>query len=281
MVNESIYRSPKWLRNFADFEINTGKDIKGEPSLKRKKEMEEERRIKAEKEAKEEESRKKAEKERDTREFNRHFETVIGYIYNHYKECKISIPSNNKFTIERDDLILDTLSFKFKITLNDEIQMPTFNVYINYGKKYYNYTTSGIIYTQFKTFLIDVVYFWYKREGYKSSAKSDKKTSSSWNPYGEDEWGGKSSTKTKNSQTPEEENKRRRYQLLIDTKDGYVRKWNTIIQWERQNPGKVHPEKAETRIMIDNVKDKIQKMKDAYHFESLKHLKSYKLYENF
>jgi len=37
--NEAIYRSPKWLRNFVDYEINTGKDIKGEPSLKRKKEI--------------------------------------------------------------------------------------------------------------------------------------------------------------------------------------------------------------------------------------------------
>jgi len=36
-VNEGVYRSPKRLRNFADFEINTGRDIKGEPSLKVKK----------------------------------------------------------------------------------------------------------------------------------------------------------------------------------------------------------------------------------------------------
>lgn len=32
MINEGIFRSPKWLRNFIDFEINTGNDIKGEPS---------------------------------------------------------------------------------------------------------------------------------------------------------------------------------------------------------------------------------------------------------
>ena len=34
MINESVYRSPKWLRNFVDFEVNTGDDIKGEPSKK-------------------------------------------------------------------------------------------------------------------------------------------------------------------------------------------------------------------------------------------------------
>lgn len=32
MINEGIFRSPKWLRNFLDFEVNTGDDIKGEPS---------------------------------------------------------------------------------------------------------------------------------------------------------------------------------------------------------------------------------------------------------
>lgn len=32
MMNEAVLRSPKWMRNFLDFEINTGKDIKGEPS---------------------------------------------------------------------------------------------------------------------------------------------------------------------------------------------------------------------------------------------------------
>lgn len=32
MINEAVYRSPKWLRNIVDFEVNTGDDIKGEPS---------------------------------------------------------------------------------------------------------------------------------------------------------------------------------------------------------------------------------------------------------
>jgi len=32
MINEAVFRSPKWLRDFVDFEVNTGEDIKGEPS---------------------------------------------------------------------------------------------------------------------------------------------------------------------------------------------------------------------------------------------------------
>lgn len=35
MLKEAVYRSPKWMRNFLDFEVNTGQDIKGEPSKKR------------------------------------------------------------------------------------------------------------------------------------------------------------------------------------------------------------------------------------------------------
>lgn len=35
MLKEAVFRSPKWMRNFLDFEVNTGQDIKGEPSKKR------------------------------------------------------------------------------------------------------------------------------------------------------------------------------------------------------------------------------------------------------
>jgi hypothetical protein len=36
MIKEAIYRSPKWMRNFLDFEVATGADIKGEPSERQK-----------------------------------------------------------------------------------------------------------------------------------------------------------------------------------------------------------------------------------------------------
>lgn len=35
MLNEAVFRSPKWMRNFLDFEVSTGQDIKGEPSKRR------------------------------------------------------------------------------------------------------------------------------------------------------------------------------------------------------------------------------------------------------
>ena len=34
-LNEAKFRSPQWLRNFVDFEVNTGDDISGEPSKRK------------------------------------------------------------------------------------------------------------------------------------------------------------------------------------------------------------------------------------------------------
>jgi hypothetical protein len=42
-LNEAKYRSPEWLRNFVDFEVNTGEDIKGEPSKRKAAALEKER----------------------------------------------------------------------------------------------------------------------------------------------------------------------------------------------------------------------------------------------
>lgn len=43
MINEGVYRSPKWLRNIFDFEVSTGEDIKGKPSKRRLAKQEKER----------------------------------------------------------------------------------------------------------------------------------------------------------------------------------------------------------------------------------------------
>jgi type IV secretory pathway VirB10-like protein len=91
-MNEGVLRSPKWLRNIADFEINTGEDIKGEPSLRRQKKLDAEKKRKEEeareKRRQEDEARKLREKEQqkiqdeqDKKKFNEFFEVVEAYIY--------------------------------------------------------------------------------------------------------------------------------------------------------------------------------------------------------
>ncbi len=56
-ITEAKFRSPKWLRNYLDFEVNTGEDITGEPSERSKKKAVD----KARKEAEAEKKRKEAE----------------------------------------------------------------------------------------------------------------------------------------------------------------------------------------------------------------------------
>lgn len=94
MTNESVIRSPKWMRNFLDFEINTGEDIKGEPSESRKRKLEEDRFKKMAEEnlknrKKAEADRKKAEKNKE-KEAMEIFDTIKSYIYNKFANCEIN-----------------------------------------------------------------------------------------------------------------------------------------------------------------------------------------------
>jgi hypothetical protein len=68
-LNEAKFRSPEWLRNFVDFEVNTGEDIKGEPSKRKAAKLEKEKQDKLRAEAKKRaEAKEKAEKERKEQE---------------------------------------------------------------------------------------------------------------------------------------------------------------------------------------------------------------------
>ena len=64
-LNEAKYRSPEWLRNYVDFEVNTGDDIKGEPSKRKAAKLEKEKQDKLREEAKKRaDAREKSERER-------------------------------------------------------------------------------------------------------------------------------------------------------------------------------------------------------------------------
>jgi len=113
-LNEAKFRSPKWLRNFVDFEVNTGEDIKGEPSKRKAAKLEKERqeKLKAErlkKQAEEEkerarqamydewkkEAKKKAEQDQIERELNTLYQSIItDFSTNRYSD-KITTPQRN------------------------------------------------------------------------------------------------------------------------------------------------------------------------------------------
>jgi hypothetical protein len=123
-LSEAVYRSPKWLQRFADFELRTGEDIKGEPSEKQKERIrkqqeqekvereererqdmiekeERERRFKAkiardqwERERREREAKqKKAEQERIEKELNDLFNRIIRDFQNNPYEDKFDTPT--------------------------------------------------------------------------------------------------------------------------------------------------------------------------------------------
>lgn len=281
-MNESIF-NPKWL-----------KDKKAEKERKKKekerlKQEEEEREYNRLKEEDEKREREKYEEENKA-EFNFFFNAIISNIYNEYKKCKVSIPKTNFLVVERDDLLYKNLDFKYKVTLDNTVKIPRFNVEISVNKfKEYNYTASGLAYNELKNFFLDTIYEWYKiemlydKDKQKQQKQQQKKYSDDYGGYDYydyyDDYG---ETKTKQKQKEPEEseevkNKRRRYQLLKDTLEGYNRQLAKIKDWERKNPGKTHDEKQLVLNQIENVKDKINNMNTKFKFESiyyLKHLKS-------
>lgn len=271
-MNEAVIRSPKWLRNFADFEINTGSDIKGEPSKNQQKKMEEERLRKEEEERqqklKEEEERREREKKENDELFQTLFKVVVNYIFYSYKDCDISISRDNRITIERHDLVysidgkLAIVDFEFKVTLLNDYTLPKFDIEIIYGKKILNYTIQGLVYITLKNHILNTVYPYYKLYGNKKkSSNKSKQYSKSSNYY-----------KSQPKESEEKSNKRRRFNLLKNTLNGYERELNRL-----KREGAKQSEIEIVKNQIENVKDKINNMNKEFQFESvyyLKHLKN-------
>jgi hypothetical protein len=266
-MNESILRSPKWLRNIADFEINTGDDIKGEPSIKKQKKLDAERLRKEEEYARlKEEEIKRIEKQRllkeeedrvKGKEFDELFSVISKYILDNYKSCKISIPENNMLIISEDYLTYKGSTFEFKLTLDNTISHPTFRCYAKWGKKEYDYNVKGTLYMTLKNFILGVVYPWYSSNRSKQNYNND---------YSDN------SGSSKNSDSDEIKNKRRRYGLLKDTLKSFEKDMRELLDWEYKNAGKTHPNKEVIKNQIESTKDKIKGMKDKYKFEKLNHL---------
>jgi hypothetical protein len=113
-LNEAKFRSPKWLRNYVDFEVNTGDDISGEPSKRKASKLEKEKqdklkaeRLKKQAEAEKErarqamydewkrEAKKKGEQDQIERELNTLYQSMISdFSANRYSD-KISTPQRN------------------------------------------------------------------------------------------------------------------------------------------------------------------------------------------
>lgn len=256
-MNEGIYRSPKWLRNVADFEINTGDDIKGEPSKRKQKKLDDEsKRL------------RDIEKEKDEKIFDLLNPLVMKYIINNYKSCDISIESGN-IRIKKNGISYDNIELKFDLLLKTAIVKPTFILNIKYGTKIFNYEISGLSYSDIKNYIINTIYPWYKiSNNYNKSSKTyysddyDDYEYDDWDKYKQEKY-----TKTDGAESSEIKSKRNIYNKLIATLDSFNKEYDKIKAWKKVNPGKVHNDEEVTLNQIKTVKDKISKIKTKYKFE--------------
>ena len=111
-MNEGVYRSPKWLRKFLDYEIHTGEDIKGKVSkreIRQKAAAEEKARI----------EREKAEADRIKREWNNRWDNMSKEDFkDFYKE---EFPSEVKYQYDNYIYSSDLEKIRSKWQNNPEI----------------------------------------------------------------------------------------------------------------------------------------------------------------
>lgn len=106
-LNEGKFRSPKWLRNYVDFEVNTGDDISGEPSKRKTAKIEKE---KQEKEYAENIEKLKRKRQKIEKELNRIYYSLISDFSDNPYSDKTETPIINgkivfKYTFEDKKII--------------------------------------------------------------------------------------------------------------------------------------------------------------------------------
>ncbi len=277
-ANEAIYRSPKWMRNFLDYEVATGKDIKGEPSLRAKEKMakekaekekreREERAERQRREAEEREERRKEEEERQKQEFQDTWNAVVQFIYRNYRECYLSIPERNYIKIECDGLHINHVNLDFVVTFDNTIRMPVFHVNIKYGDKDYDYKVSGLNYTDFKIFILDTIYPFIQSG--RAKKRPEKKQSSSSN-YQAPPRARRAERPNQQAEKDPIQNRLRRLALLRQTLEGYE------ATLARTKKGTRDYETLTNEI--ETIKGRIRAMENARN-EGFNHVMSYQLYE--
>jgi len=245
-INESKYRSPKWIRNFMDFELNTGEDISGEPSKKRQKIDEEER-------EKREKIKKEEEKFEEDRKFNRLWKSIYSFINNNYETCikKVEI-KNNIIKITSSTLVSEEygdiyINIYYKNSIIPDFNVEIFEIYDGYDNILYGYNMKGISYSYMVEFINKITRWWnvigYRKHDYKKKDENQFKDEKTKNKY-------------------------RRYELLLKTLDGYKREMEKIKEWERVNK-KYHSDRKTVENEINAVKRRIEEMKKEYHFEKI------------
>lgn len=125
---------------------------------------------------------------------------------------------------------------------------------------------------------------YYEDDYYDKYTNSDKKTPDNkkdeetlFNDYFKTKYGNslnnyRDKTKnSKNSETPEVKNKRRRYNLLKQTLIGYERELFKILEWKKKNNNKPHDEEERVKNEISNLLSRMKEMNTTFKFENKKY----------
>jgi hypothetical protein len=266
MINEAKYRSPKWLRNFVDYEINTGEDIKGEPSKRRAAKLEKEKQAelkrqaderqksrerqeqaRRDQQAREDVRREQEQQEQIERDLNTLYKSIISdFSANPYSD-KIVTPIINgenacNYTFENGKI------FKFYKNANDSRHC------LEWGDTIY---TLGSVWTSEFIDLINEMID-------KGHTRTQKSGYDRYNSYGS---GYKSSGSTGTGSGPKKDN-------TAGHPKGNL--YNTLKQTIKQREdqlskmSKQDPSRAALENELATAKRKVAEMKTKYKFENLK-----------
>jgi len=132
-LNEAKFRSPKWLRNYVDFEVNTGDDISGEPSKRKTAKLEKEKQAKLKKEAEEREAKLKSERLKKQAEAER--EKARQNMYEEWKKSAKRQAEADQIQREINTLYQSMISDFSNNRYSDKIETPLRN-----GSRAFYYT---------------------------------------------------------------------------------------------------------------------------------------------
>jgi len=259
-LSESVYRSPKWLQKFADFEFRTGEDIKGEPSEKQKekirKQQEEERKEKEKRDREiraermeSERKRRMSEAEQKKKDDQQKIETELQNIFDSIVRDFRNNPYSDKYDTPN---VNGVITFKYRFENGFTFEMNGNKISYIDDKFRYSYTVSFLWRNKFVQLANEIINKGRNRPTSSDSGKSNqnykKNDYKKSEPY-------KETPKTGNPQ-------RDRYNLLND---------KIRIREEQLNKmSKNDPDRISLQNELDTYKRLRDKIKMQNKFENLK-----------
>ena len=275
MINEAKYRSPKWLRNFVDYEINTGEDIKGEPSKKRAAKLEKEKQAelkrqaderqksrerqeqaRRDQQAREDVRRKQEQQDQIERELNTLYKSIISDFSSNPYEDKIATPKINgqnacNYRFENGKII------KFYKKANDSRHCLEWEDS--------TYTLGSVWTSKFISLINEMI-----DKGRTRPQKSGYDRYDSYNKSGSSSSSGYKSSGTSSGPKKDNTTGHPKGNLYNTLKQTIKQREEQLSKMSKQDPSRTALENE-----LANAKSKVADMKSKYKFENLKNFEDF------